>query len=321
MTPAHLGLALLIDLVWGFNAVVLKIGVDAVPPIFFSALRVSLVLLLLFPFLRWKSGEMLSIAGVAVFTVASFALSFVGFHLADASIASVLGQLNAPFATMLSIIFLKEQVGWRRWLGIAVAFGGSVYLGFDPNVVHYAAGAAFSVAAAFSSSIAQILMRRMGNVGVFELQAWIACIAAPCLYVLSLATENGQGAAMAHMNWLIAGSLVYNALGASILGHGGMFFLLRRHNVSLVVSLFLLAPVFAIGFGVWILHDPMTPRILIGSAMTLIGVLIIALRQRRSPVVAIAPNPDAIEPLPVYSAEEKKRANEALAPALIRRKD
>jgi O-acetylserine/cysteine efflux transporter len=296
----------LIDLVWGFNAVFLKIGVDAMPPILFGALRVSLVLLLLFPFLRWKPGEMLAIAGVAVFTLASFALSFIGFHLADASIASVLGQLNAPFATILSIIFLKEQVGWRRWLGISVAFGGSVYLGFDPNVVHYAAGAAFAIAAAFTSSVAQILMRRMGKVGVFELQAWIACIAAPCLFALSFATEKGQGQAITHWNWIIAASLAFNALGASILGHGGMFFLLRRHSVSLVASLFLLAPVFAIGFGVWILHDPMTPRILIGSIMTLVGVLIIALRQRRSPVVAIAPNPDAIEPLPAYSAGAPK---------------
>ncbi len=77
------------------------------------------VLVLLLPFLKWKRGEMGAIFAVAVLGgILNFGLSFVGVALSNASLYSVLNQLNAPFATILSIVFLKEHVGWRRWLGI-----------------------------------------------------------------------------------------------------------------------------------------------------------------------------------------------------------
>src|SRR5262249_46601951 len=97
--------------------------------------------------------------------------------------------------------------------------------------------------------------------------------------------------------------LVYQILGASLIGQGGMYFLLRRYDVALVTALLLLSPVLGVVFGVWLLHEPMTMPILIGSSMTLLGVFIIALRQRKTEIVAIAPSQGAIEPLPAFSAE------------------
>ncbi len=76
-----------------------------------------------------------------------------------------------------------------------------------------------------------------------------------------------------------------------------------RYDVALVTSLLLLSPVLGVVFGVWLLHEPMTMAILIGSALTLSGVFIIALRQRRTEIVAIAPAQGAIEPLPAFAAE------------------
>jgi O-acetylserine/cysteine efflux transporter len=315
MTPAHLALALLIDLLWGLNSVVAKIGVDAVPPMMFMALRFVLVLALLFPFLKWKRGEIGAILAIAVTGgLLNFAFAFWGLRLSNASLSSIIGQLNAPFATLLSIVFLKEVVHWRRWLGMALAFGGVVYMSFDPEVLNVQTGAILTVIPAIAMSVAQVQMRRLKDVGVFELQAWIALVCAPGLFLGSLVFERGQWASLQSATWPIWGAVVYNALAAGIIGQGGMYFLLRRHNVALVTSLFLIAPVFAVVFGVWLLGEPMSARIIAGSVVTLIGVFIIALRQGRAAIVAVTPGQGAIEPAPGFDVEGRPHAQTEPAP-------
>jgi len=235
---------------------------------------------------------------VALFSgLLHFSLIFTGTHLGNASVAAILAQLQLPFATLLSIVWLKEVVGWRRWLGIGLAFVGIVVLGFDPLIFHYRAGAMLVIAAALSMAIAQIFMRRMKDVGVFELQAWVAAISAPGVFLLSLAFERGQFAALAHAPHHLWAILAYTAIGASIFGQGGMFFLLKRYDVSLVATLTVLAQVFGIIFGVVLLHEPMTWRVAIGAAVICAGVAVITLRQGRAAVpmpAAAAPEPIAV---------------------------
>jgi O-acetylserine/cysteine efflux transporter len=315
MPPPHLALVLLIDLIWGLNAVVAKIGVDAIPPMLFMSLRFLLVLALLFPFLRVKRGEMGAILAVAIAGgLLNFALNFWGLRLSNASLNSVLGQLNAPFATILSIIFLKELVHWPRWLGMSLAFAGVAYLGFDAEVLDYATGAILTIAAALAMAIAQVLMRRLKDVGVFELQAWIALVCAPGLFLGSVVLEHQQWAAVSSAPWPVWSAVVYNALAAGIIGQGGMYFLLRRHDVALVTSMFLVAPAFGVLFGVWLLNEPMTARILIGSGVTLAGVLIIALRQGRAAIVAVTPGQGAIEPAPEFAGDRRPHEQTETAP-------
>jgi O-acetylserine/cysteine efflux transporter len=297
MAPQDLLLALLIDLVWGLNFVAAKIGVTEIPPLLFIALRFTLVFILLARFLRIKPGMMRQILLVACFSgLFHFSLIFTGTHLANASVAAILAQLQLPFATLLSIVWLKEVVGWRRWLGIALALIGIVILGFDPLIFHYRAGAVLVIAAALSMAIAQIFMRRMKDVTVFELQAWVAAISAPGVFILSLVFERGQFAALAVAPHHLYAILAYTAIGASIFGQGGMFFLLKRYDVSLVATLTVLAQVFGIIFGVVLLHEPMTWRVAIGAGVICVGVAIIALRQGKAavPIPAAAPVAPAI---------------------------
>jgi len=49
MKLQHLGLMLLIQMIWGVNFVVVKLGLDHMAPLFFVALRFSLAALFLLP--------------------------------------------------------------------------------------------------------------------------------------------------------------------------------------------------------------------------------------------------------------------------------
>jgi len=285
MAPQHLLFALVIDLVWGLNFVMARIGVTEVPPLLLLALRFGLTALLLFPFIRWKPGQMRNIFLVGIFAgIVQFGLFFVGTALSTASVAATLSQLQLPIATLLSIVVLNEQVGWRRWTGIGFALIGTTVLGFDPIILHYWQGSLLLVAACISTAFAQIIMRRMKNVGVFELQGWIAAITTPGVLLLSFLFERHEWHKLPEAPLHFWGIIAYITLLANIFGQGGMFFLLKRYDVALVVTLNVLAQVFGIIFGVVLLHEPMTWRTALGAALICVGVVIIAARQGRSRV-------------------------------------
>ncbi len=282
MAPQHLLFMLLICAIWGFNFVAAKVGVGEVPPLLFAGLRFALLFLLLIPFLKVAPGRMRDVVVIAMFNGAvHFGLMFVGVSLTAASVMAVIVQLNVPFATMLSIVFLGEVVHWRRWAGIAMTFLGVMIVSFDPHVFDSLTGVLFGAAAALSGAVAAIYMRRLTNVGVFQLQSWTSAITAPCLLLASLAFETGQVDAVASASWLAWGALLFTAFGASLIGHNGYYYLLQRYEVSLIAPLSLLSPILGVVFGIWVLSEPMTTRIVLGAATAFVGVGILAIRGRQ----------------------------------------
>lgn len=303
MAPAHLAFMVLICLIWGFNFVAAKTGLSHLPPFLFTTLRFLLVAALLAPFLRLHPGRMRHVALIAVFAGSlHFGLIFLGLTIADASVAAVIAQLNVPFATLLSIFWLGEHVGWRRWTGITVAFGGAVLIGLDPHVTPELGGVLLVVLAALSMAVAMILMRRLSRVRPLELQSWIALLSWPPLLAMSLLMESNQWTLVSEAPPLAWAALAYTALGASIVGHAGFYYLLQRYEVSLTGPLTLMVPAFGMMFGITILGEPLTWRIGAGAALTLLGVLIIALRGR-TPV----PAPGAAGAGPAPSGAELER--------------
>jgi O-acetylserine/cysteine efflux transporter len=102
----------------------------------------------------------------------------------------------------------------------------------------------------------------------------------PPLLAASLIFEDNHVAVLTQASWMGWGGVVYTAIGASLVGHAGMYYLLQRYDVSVTAPLTLMAPIFGIVFGVFVWGDEFGLRFWIGSAVTLTGVLIIGLRKR-----------------------------------------
>ena len=67
-------------------------------------------------------------------------------------------------------------------------------------------------------------------------------------------------------------------IGGSFIGHTGYYILLQHYEVSLVGAMLLIGPVIGVLGGVLILGEPFTPLIVVGAAMTLLGVGIVLKR-------------------------------------------
>jgi O-acetylserine/cysteine efflux transporter len=283
LAPRDLAFLVLINLIWGLNLIASKIGVGQFPPVLFTALRFVILSSLLFRMLRIHRGQMKYMLLGAIFTgPAAFALLSMGLHMTkDASTVAIGSQMSVPFSTLLSIWLLGDRIRWKRTLGIILAFAGIVIIGFDPRVAGYWQGFALVVISCLISSYGLICIKRLTNVRPLELQAWIGVTGAPSLLLLSFLIEGGQGAALAHVNLIGWGCLFFTALGSSMVAHTGWYYLISRYPVTSLSPVTLLSPIFGVFFGVTLLNDQLTMRILIGGALTLIGVFIVVIREKQ----------------------------------------
>jgi len=281
LAPRDLAFLLLINLIWGFNLIASKVGVQAFPPVLFTALRFTALALVLVPFLRWHPGRMLQLLTAAVLSGGlQFSLLFTGLalttHVGSVAIAS---QLGVPFTTLMSVVLLGEVIHWRRRLGILLAFGGVALIAMQPGVVAERAGLALVVLSAFVGSLGVIAVKRLGEaIRPLELQAWFAFSGLPVLWPLTCWLENGQRAAIDAAGAAGWGALAFTVVCSSLVAHTGYYWLIGRYPVSSVSPLTTLSPVCSVILGVVLLNDALTPKLVAGGVLTLVGVTIIALR-------------------------------------------
>ena len=280
---------MVINLAWGLNFIAAKYAVDEMPPLFVTGLRFLIVFILLLPFIRVIEGKMRHVIGVAVvigalhFGILFYAISFAE----DISSVAIVTLTNVPFATLLAVIFLGERIHIYSIAGLVTAFSGVMILGFEPGALTHMADLLLVMLAAFLYAVGAIMLRRLTDVSVLNLQGWIGLVGMIVVFALSFLLESGQLAALEASTWQGRGGVIFSAVGASIVGHGGIYFLLKRYPVTTIAPLTLLAQVFAVIASVILLDEVLTTRIWIGGLLTFAGVGVIVFRRKQKTVGAI----------------------------------
>lgn len=275
--------AMLIAGVWGFNFIATKWAVEDFPPLFANGLRFLAVFIVLFPFLRLVPGKMRPLIVTAfILGVVHFGLLFWGMSLAGGvGSVAIASQLNVPFTTVLGIIILKEKVGWPRVFGISISFVGVMLLGFDPVIFSYWDAIMTIVMAAFVYAVSAVLMRQLREIPAVTVQAWVALAGMLGSFLISAILEQGQISSLSDAEqraWL---SVLYSGLISTLIGHGGANYLFRRYEVSMVSPYFLVLPFFSVIGGVVLLDEVVGWQMFLGGGLTIIGVLIVTLRNSR----------------------------------------
>jgi O-acetylserine/cysteine efflux transporter len=279
-----LGIMLFCNVAWAMNVVVSKIAVSTLglPPLFYTVLRSAMVLMVLFPLLRevpQRLGLVLAI-GFAV-TGGSFGLQFVGLQTASPSAVGIVNLSGAPLTVLFAIIFLGEEVRWRRGLGMALALGGVGLAIGAPSGANDPAGLGFAFAGVLIGAFASVFVKRL-TIGAVALQAWAALASLAVMLPASLALESGQIEAVRAAPLAVAGCVAYAGLVVSVGAHSAYFRLFQAHDANLIVPLTLLTPLLTIAFGTWLTGDEIGWSLIIGGTMALIGVAIIVIRPSRT---------------------------------------
>jgi drug/metabolite transporter (DMT)-like permease len=211
----------------------------------------------------------------------NFVFLFLGLQTASPSGVAIVSQLGVPMTTILSVMILGETIRWRRGIGIVLTFIGAMTVIWDPTGVPISTGLLLIAAAAFLGSLGAVLMKQMDGIKPLQFQAWVGASSILPLLLVSALFEQNQLTRMIDAGWPFLGALIFSALAVSVWGHTAYFGLIQKYEANLIAPLTLMTPLFTIGLGVLLTQDHFDLRMAIGSAIALLGVLIIALRPNR----------------------------------------
>lgn len=285
--------------VWGSTWLVIKVGLQNLPPLRFAGYRMALACLLLAPFAFQRNARLPSRREAAFMALNGFlqiGLCYAFVFTASQWIASGLAALL--FATfpiwvgLFAHFLLPEEPLTARTLlaaglgvaGVAVIEGPAVTRALGGEAGPLLAGGALILASAVVSGYSNVLVKKhLGGVAP-TLNVWGQTLVGAIFLLLCAALFEGALPA----NWTsgAVASLLYLALFGTALTFVGLFWLIPRVPVAIVGTIPLVDTLIAVLLGAWILNEKLSARILLGGALILGGVLLAA--RRPPPTVSAA---------------------------------
>lgn len=286
MSAIQMICAVAVPLLWGYQFVVIKVGVTEFPPLFFLALRFLAIALLLVPFVRRPTRQQFGpVAAISIFLGGlNFGLFYVGLGLGSGSMSAVGYQLATPFTILLAWPLLAERPSSTTSAGVMLAFIGVVVLAAEHGSSANALALLLVIGAAFSFAVSNVLTKRYGPFDPFMLMGWSSLLTVPQVMLMSRVFENGQLASLVSADergWL---ALAYTIFIGGIAGFGLWFWLIARCSIDRVAPFGLLLPVFALISSVLFLGERMTPKLIVGGLLAISGVAIAQVRPSARPI-------------------------------------
>ncbi|PAY09062.1 EamA family transporter [Bradyrhizobium sp. UFLA03-84] len=280
MSAIQIVCAVAVPLLWGYQFVVIKVGVTEFPPFFFLALRFLATALLLIPFVKKPTREQLRpIAAISFFLGGlNFGLFYVGLGLGSGSMTAVAYLLSTPFTVLLAWPLLAERPSLTTVSGVALAFAGVFVLRAEPGLSANGLPLLLVIGAAFAFAVSNVLTKRYGPFDPLMLMGWSSLFTVPQVMLMSLLLEYGQLASLVaadERGWL---ALAYTIFIGGIVGFGLWFWLIARCSMGRVAPFSLLLPVFALMSSALFLGEPMTPKLIIGALLAISGVALTQFR-------------------------------------------
>ena len=273
-------LSLSVAIIWGINILTVKGAVSEIPPVMLTAIRFIAVAALLVPFTKVPRDKMPKLALLSfVFGTGHFGVLFCALSMLDAGPVAIIILLGVPFSSMLATYFFNDRLGWKRLLGMTLAFIGVTLMFWDPSMTDLKLPLLLVVLAALMWAIANVLIKKLGDINTFELNGWMGLMAAPQLLALSFILEPGAVNAVINASWVAWANLAFTVVMSSIVAYGSWYYLLKTYDVNQVVPWSLLSPVISVTGSILVFGETVSTFKIIGGLTVLAGVAVIMLRK------------------------------------------
>jgi drug/metabolite transporter (DMT)-like permease len=284
--------------IWGSTWLVIKIGLQYLPPLRFAGFRMALACLLLAPFAFHRSARrptaretvFVALAGFLQIGVA-YALIFVAQQWIESGLAALLFATFPLWVGLLAHFFLPDEPLTGRTLAAAGLGIAGVALIEAPTVLRVFAaqpgglvrGGALVVGSAIVAAVANIVNKKyLGGVEPVRNVWGETLVGAAFLLALAAVLERG---APARWTPQALGALAYLTVFGTALTFVGLFWLIKRVPVSIIGTIPLVDTLIAVLLGAIVLGEKLPARTLGGGALILTGVFLTA-RTSRSEAAA-----------------------------------
>ncbi|WP_091740556.1 DMT family transporter [Phenylobacterium immobile] len=271
-------------ILWASNNVVSKyaISVLGVAPMAYAALRFVLVAVLTFRWLLPAPRPYWRLALVGVLMGAgNFGLFFLGMKDATVASAAIVAQAGVPVSAIFSMLLLQERISRWRAFGIVLTLAGTLAIVWDGGQLALSPGLLFIAGGASMGALAGVLIKTIEGVSPLQLQAWVSFCSLWPLLSISAVMEPGAWHEGVWTHWQVWACVAYSGVFASLIAHTVFYGLIQRHEATVIMPLTLMMPMFAVVMGVIFFGEALSPRLLIGATVVLLGVLFIVLRRNQ----------------------------------------
>ncbi len=289
--------ALASSALWALTSVLLASQSGRLQPLVMSGVRSLTASLMLIGALVATAGlvqfqEMTFITGVSM-----MGSGIIGQAVGDTLYINALGSLGVtrtfpitnsayPFLTfLLAVLLLGEELTWTVPIGGALIVAGITSIVLEQRradaasavKVELVRGVVFALAAAFAWSLATVWLRgQQGNLDALG----AASLRIPAASAAVIVTIGLTSRTQRPLRLLSPRSLVIVAI-AGVLGTGlgSVLFIYAVEDIGAARTAFVTtsAPVFAIPMGMLFLAEKLTPRMLVGTAVTIAGIWLVLL--------------------------------------------
>ena len=226
----------------------------------------------------WKQFRWLFILSIFMFVLAN-GLSTWGVKYIPSGLAALIGALYPLSVVLIEMIFFKVNNSSRlTFIGLLLGLGG-VSLVLYENTFHaqpdgYVFGIILGVIAMLSWSIGTLyIVRNKYLMNPYYAMGWQMFMASFMIYGLAKVTGNDQPfSVIPWQTWTAIGYLIIMGSIVAFIA----FIYTTKHLPTVISSLYAyINPLVAMIVGAILLHEKLTPFILIGAAITLTGVYLV----------------------------------------------
>jgi drug/metabolite transporter (DMT)-like permease len=235
LSPRHLGVLVVLTLVWGINWPVMKVGVTGFPPLTFRAASMVLGLPLLgaalvvmrlpfrIPRVHWAELARLTLTNMVAWHV----LVILAMPMLSSGRAAILGYTMPVFSALWGAAVFGQRLAGRQAAGVAAAAVGVALLLWHEfgRLAGAPAGVAMMLTAAAVWALGtQWLRATRMTVPTLAISFWMTAITTVLMCILAAATE------MPHWRMpqpAVAGAIAFNAVAIFGFAQAAWFFLAR----------------------------------------------------------------------------------------------
>ena len=301
MQRKDLVLAFLIATIWGGNFIVIKLGLNDMPPMLLAALRYVFTALPAVAFIRpprleWRY----TVAYGLTIGFGQFACLFYAMTIGmPAGLSSISLQTQAFFTILFATLFLKERLEGRQLTGLVVALLGLFLIGGIkgpsglPPVPLLALFLTLAAAAfwGLSNIVVRLAAKRLEARGerlnTLSLVVWSSLVPPLPLFALALLADSPRQLmnATLSMNRIALFAIFYLAYLGTLYGSSRWSGLLARYPAGKVAPFSLLVPLTSLALAKIILREELSSTQYLGSLVVAVGLGIVNFRSaaRRGP--------------------------------------
>lgn len=283
-------------ILFGSNAVAIKLAFDGVGVFTTAAIRFSIASLAIYLWARatgqslaFKKGQFYQLFILAALFVVQLSLFYLGLSKSNASRGTLIANLLPFWVLFLAHFFIPgDRITRWKFFGILLGFSGVAFMFAEKKGVtaDFRAGDLIILSATVIWACSVIYLKRIISAfSAVHITLYSMVFAIPIFFVEALLWDRPM---IFKLNLPVIGAVLYQSLVTAAFGFVAWNTLLQKYGAVALHSFIFIMPIAGVALGGLVLGEPITAKILIALALIVGGILVVHLKPRKeAPVYPI----------------------------------